>query len=72
MKDCQRLKSGIREVCPCKDCSERFTACSDKCPKDERGAFGYKAWKAKIKEVEKKRKAYNDLNRRRRWQRTIT
>lgn len=34
------------EPCPCKDCSERFTACSGKCPKDERGEFGYKAWKA--------------------------
>ena len=31
---------------PCKDCTERFIACSDKCPKDARGEFGYKAWKA--------------------------
>ena len=32
--------------CPCGDCSERFPACSDKCPKDARGEYGYKAWKA--------------------------
>lgn len=31
---------------PCKDCPERFTACWDKCPKDARGEYGYKAWKA--------------------------
>lgn len=28
---------------PCKDCPERFIACSDKCPKDLRGEYGYKA-----------------------------
>lgn len=72
MKDSQRLRIGVREECPCNGCSERFTACSDRCPKDERGEFGHKAWKAKIKEVDKKRKAYNDLNRRKKWQRTVT
>ena len=70
MKEHQRLKIGIREESPCKDCTERFTACSDRRPKDERGEFGYKAWKAKIAEVEKNRKAYNSLNRRKLWQRT--
>ena len=30
--------------CPCRGCTERFTACSDRCPKDERGEYGYKAW----------------------------
>ena len=34
--------------CPCKDCAERFLACSDKCPKDARGEYGYKAWKAEM------------------------
>ena len=37
----------MREISPCKDCPERFTACSDRCPKDDRGEFGYKAWKAR-------------------------
>lgn len=32
------------EPCPCYKCPERFTACSDRCPKDLRGAYGYKAW----------------------------
>lgn len=72
MKDSQRLKSGVRDVSPCKDCTERFIACSDRCPKDERGEYGYKAWMNYRAEVEKNRKAYNDLNRRKRWQRTTS
>lgn len=60
---------GIRDGAPCKDCAERFLACSDHCPKDERGEFGYKAWRTKLEEMKGKRKAYNNLNRRRKWQR---
>lgn len=50
---------------PCKDCPERFIACSDHCPKDARGEYGYKAYKAdlsKSKQAEKdfKRKNYED------------
>jgi hypothetical protein len=41
------------EPCPCKDCPERFAACSGKCPKDERGEFGYKAWKARYRAQQK-------------------
>ena len=33
---------------PCKDCTERFLACSDNCPKDARGEYGYKAHKAAL------------------------
>lgn len=33
---------------PCKNCLERFIACSDKCPKDARGEYGYKAWLADV------------------------
>lgn len=68
-KDESRINCGIREESPCKGCTERFAACSDHCPKDERGEFGYKAWKAKLEEVKQKKKAYNDLNRRKKWQR---
>ena len=56
MMEHQRLPGVSRIVAPCKDCSERFTACSDKCPKDARGEYGYLAWKAeqnKIKQAEK-------------------
>ena len=62
MTDQRRLPGVIRDDCPCKGCTERFVACSDKCPKDERGESGYKAWRGKIKEVEANRKAY--LNQR--------
>lgn len=65
-----RLNCGIRDVSPCKDCTERFLACSDRCPKDERGDFGHKAWIATLEAVKAKRKAYNDLNRRKTWQKT--
>ena len=48
----------IREPPPCMGCTERFTACSGKCPKDERGEFGYKAWMAKIAEVKKAKREF--------------
>lgn len=62
-----------REKSPCYGCTERFQACSDHCPKDERGEYGYLAWKARVKEIEDKRKAYYDTleeDRRREWRRT--
>lgn len=67
-----RTNCGFRDESPCKNCTERFTACWDRCPKDERGEFGHKAWKAKLEETKAMRKAYNDLNRRRKWQRTVS
>lgn len=56
--DSRRIPKQIREDCPCNGCNERFTACSDRCPKDKRGEFGYKAWKAKIAEVKKAKRHY--------------
>jgi hypothetical protein len=44
---------------PCKDCPERFIACSDHCPKDERGEYGYKAWRADLAVEKKARQEYN-------------
>ena len=41
VKDASRVNCGFRDVSPCKDCTERFIACSDHCPKDERGEFGH-------------------------------
>lgn len=43
----------MRVDSPCKDCSERFLACSDHCPKDERGEYGYKAWKEQYQAQQK-------------------
>ena len=63
-----KLPNIIRDISPCKGCDERFTACSDRCPKDERGEYGYLAWKDEVARVKANRKAYNDLNRRRKWQ----
>ena len=43
----------MREPCPCNGCTERFTACHDRCPKDKRGEYGYKAWKERYQAQEK-------------------
>ena len=61
MNDRQRLLGTIREPCPCIDCKERFTACSARCPKDERGEFGHQAWSDEIKRVKKVKQEH--LNR---------
>ena len=33
-----------RDKSPCLNCTERFLACHDRCPKDKRGERGYKAF----------------------------
>lgn len=48
----------IRDPNPCNGCTERFTACSDRCPKDERGEYGRKAWKKEIERVNQNRRDY--------------
>lgn len=48
----------IRDDNPCKGCTERFIACSDRCPKDERGEYGRKAWLAEIERVKENRRKY--------------
>ena len=67
------VPSTHREMSPCYGCTERYPACSAHCPKDERGEYGYLAWKAKVKKIEDNRKAYYDTleeYRRKKWQRT--
>ena len=51
-----------RDVSPCKDCNERFTACQmrGKCPKDKRGEYGYAAWRDRIEAIDRNRKTYNE------------
>ena len=51
----------MNEISPCKGCTERFTACSDHCPKDERGEFGYKAWKERFQAQQKHLKKKTDI-----------
>jgi hypothetical protein len=72
MGDPTLLQGIIRGTSPCDGCTERFEACWGRCPKDARGERGYKAWSAEIEETKAKKKAYYDLNRRRRqWRRKI-
>lgn len=40
----------MNKPCPCQGCTERFIACSGRCPKDKRGEYGYKAWRADCEE----------------------
>lgn len=69
MKEKYRLCTATRECSPCKDCTEKFTACHDRCPKDERGEFGYKAWKAMNEDLKQKMKEYREKSKE--WERTI-
>ena len=56
------IDSPIRDKPPCKDCAERCVTetfnCHDRCPKDQRGEFGYMAWKTCLDELNKRRKEY--------------
>lgn len=58
VNDSQRIKLNGRDDSPCRECAERFIACSDKCPKDARGEYGHKAWKADLQKIKDARKAY--------------
>ena len=58
MDDRQRIPNTIRDPSPCKGCPERFTACSDKCPKEARGEYGYDSWKNEIVRVKNERRKY--------------
>ena len=58
MSDKTPVPKTIRDVPPCKGCTERFTACSDKCPKDARGEYGYTAWKAEHNRVKNARRQH--------------
>ena len=53
------IDSPIRDKPPCYGCKEKFTACHGKCPKDNRGEYGYLAWKAELEKVNKARAEYD-------------
>lgn len=44
-------ESQIRDKLPCKGCTDRYTACHDKCEK-------YKEWKKLVDDANKARKEY--------------
>lgn len=50
----------MRDGPPCHKCTEKFLACHDRCPKDARGEFGYKAWKAELNRVNDERKKHRE------------
>lgn len=55
-----KISNTIRDPSPCKGCTEKFTACSDHCPKDERGEYGHGAWIAELKRVKREKQKYLD------------
>lgn len=61
MVDASRIHGVMRGTSPCADCTERFSACHDNCPKDKRADPkdpGYKMWKAQTDEVKKKKQSH--------------
>ena len=48
-----RLDGPIRDKPPCKDCTDRHTACHGSCGR-------YNEWKLRLDEVNKRRKEYNE------------
>ena len=58
MSEKVRLSSAARDKSPCEGCTERFTACHDRCPKDERGQYGFKEYRNRIEQVKDARRQY--------------
>ena len=56
----KEIDGPVRNDNPCRNCTERFIACADHCPKDERGEFGHKAWIAKLEEIKEELKLTDD------------
>ena len=61
VQDNQRPPNIVRDPSPCKGCTERFEACSGKCPKEARGEYGYDSCKAEIARVKKEKHKYLNL-----------
>ena len=53
-----RISNCVRDPSPCKGCTERFTACADRCPIDARGGYGINAWHEQIKQVKEEKQKY--------------
>ena len=59
MKEESRISAPVRDKSPCCGCTEKFTACHDRCPKDLRGEYGYKAFREQIAKVKGERRKYD-------------
>lgn len=54
------MSNSTRDISPCKDCEEKFSACHDRCPKDKRGDHGYGAYRKEVDRVNAERKKYGN------------
>lgn len=66
MDDPRRPPAVMRGVSPCANCTEKFRACHDRCPKDERADPkdpGYKMWLEQVNKVKATRKAIVESRR---------
>ena len=52
------ITGSLRDISPCKDCAEKFLGCHGRCPKDERGEQGYKAFRTEVERVNAARAEY--------------
>lgn len=58
MREESRIAAPVRDKSPCCGCTEKFLACHDRCPKDERGQYGYKVFRGRIQQVKDARRNY--------------
>lgn len=59
MNEKQRLTGPVRDKPHCGECTEKFDGCHGKCPKDERGEYGYHAFLDRLKQVKSARRNYD-------------
>ena len=64
----KRPPQTMRNISPCKDCTEKFEACHGRCPKDKRGEYGYNEWLADRDKVKAAREEFiKKISIRKRW-----
>lgn len=58
MESLKKPPATTREDSPCHHCTEKVMACHDRCPKDKRGEYGYKAWLADLEQIKAAQRQY--------------
>ena len=61
MSQKQPMIGPVRDKPPCGSCTEKFDGChgKGKCPKDERGEYGYQAFLDRVKKVKAAQRAHD-------------
>lgn len=59
MNQKQPMTGPVRDKPPCGSCTEKFEGCHGRCPKDERGEYGYQAFLDRLKQVKAARREYD-------------